>query len=136
VLRKKITKTETPPNPVQNLEEILGDPPAQASEVTPLETIPIANNEAISNYNSPIINEEIQHTIDRQANEGKIELPVDVTDEQRRQQESLSFGTSRTPAMPTFATQPKKYGTGGDIGFGTNSHWRQAELIEMKRLQG
>lgn len=28
VLRQKVKQTDTPPNPVQNIEEILGDPPA------------------------------------------------------------------------------------------------------------
>lgn len=76
-------KCDSPQASVQNIEEILGEPPAP--EATPYETIPITNNEAISNYNSPLINETIQQSIEKQANEGKIELPVDLTEEQKRQ---------------------------------------------------
>jgi hypothetical protein len=55
---------------------------------------------------------------EQEANANKIEIQVDLTEEQKRQQESLSFGATKLP---------KK-----GIGYGQNSFKNQAELIEMK----
>jgi hypothetical protein len=73
VLRQHFKKVQSPEHVSQSLEEVLGEQHI-ASEVTPLETIPITNNEAISNSSSPIVNEKLQHILEEQANEGKISL--------------------------------------------------------------
>jgi len=52
----------------------------------------IKNNEAISNSSSPLENEQIQRDIEIEANAGKIELQVELTEEQQKQQDTLSFG--------------------------------------------
>ena len=57
-----------------------------------------------------------------------------MTEEQIKQQESLAFGTGRTPTIPIFAQQTKYLAPG--IGFGQNSLKKQAEFLEMKRKQG
>jgi len=64
--------------------------------------VTINNNEAISNSSSPLENEQIQRNIENEANAGKIELQIDLTEEQKKQQESLSFGASKSPIVANF----------------------------------
>lgn len=54
---------------------------------------PAIVDERLSNSNSPIENENIRRSLEQQADAGKIEIPVHLTDEQKLQQDSLSFGT-------------------------------------------
>ena len=105
--------------PSQSIDEILGTQQDVPTKVTP---VPIANNDAISNSSSPIENEKLQKMKEEQENADKIEIQVEFTEEQQCQQESLQFGACKGPTK--------------GIGYGQNSFKNQAELIEMKKLQG
>lgn len=90
--------------PSQSIDEILGTQQEAPTKVTP---VPMANNEAISNSSSPIENEKLQQMKEEQENANKIEIQVELTEEQQRQQESLQFGTCKGPTK--------------GIGYGQNS---------------
>lgn len=53
--------------------------------------------EAISNSSSPLENEKIKHSIEQQQNKDKIDLPVKLTEQQKKQEEKLAFGMNATP---------------------------------------
>ena len=59
---------------------------------------------------------------------GKIELCVELTEEQKKIQENILFGATKN----ALVTENKKQNSTG-IGFGQQSFQKQQELIEMKK---
>lgn len=76
------------------MSDILGDQLPKTSSLPP---VPLTNNEAISNSSSPIENEKLRKKIEIQQNLDRVELKVELTEEQRLQQEALSFGETKAP---------------------------------------
>ncbi len=74
----------------------------------------MVNHEAISNSSTPVENEKIQRKIETTLNQDKIDLVVELTEEQKKQEEILSFGTNKLPL-----TIANKKSSG--LGFGLNS---------------
>jgi len=71
----------------QAIEEMIGasqkEPDCQHSNVQETPAL-IANNEAISNGSTPIENDKIQRRQEQIKNEGRVDLPIELTDEQRK----------------------------------------------------
>lgn len=68
------------------------------------------NNEAISNSSSPLENEKIKNSLEQQRNKDKIDLPVELTEEQRKQEELLTFGQTKTPFCTSATSAASKRG--------------------------
>ena len=104
----------------------------------PEASIALANNEEkISNSSTPFKNEKIQRKARKSNAKNKIELNVEMTEEMKRQEQSLDFGATpysqkRTPVKSSVQTS-KNGGNQSGIGNGLNATQKQQEFINFKR---
>ena len=84
------------------------------------------NEEKISNSSTPIENEKLQSNYEKKQNKSKITLDIELTEEMKKQEESINFGINATPYSARSSSvnnlqnghvQQEQAG----IGFGVNS---------------
>ena len=106
------------------------------------EQVQITNNEdKISNSSTPMENEKLQRMASMQQAKNKIELNVEMTEEMKRQEQSLNFGgapfSSRTSVQNLNSSVPRGSkaisGDNQQNGHSPQSLKKQKELIEFKR---
>ena len=101
--------------------------------------------EKISNSSTPVINEQLEREARKSKKvKNKIELNVEMTEEMKRQEQSLNFGatpyssksisiTNTNPPPPHAAVQNASLAAAPGIGTGLNSVQRQREFILFKK---
>lgn len=85
-----------------DIEEILGLDESQKQDTrSAVEQVVVANNEEkISNSSTPEQNEKLQRKASQQRGKNKIELKVEMTEEMKRQEQSVNFGATPFGSKP------------------------------------
>ena len=115
-----------------DLEEILGEVSIADAEPQSAQIIIANNEEKISNSSTPMENEKIQRKARAKKGKNKIELNVEMTEEMKRQEQSINFGA--TPySSKSISVQNSIQQQQIGIGNGLDSMRKQKEFIEFKR---
>ena len=93
---------------------VVSEPPAEQPNQLSSQIRIVNNEEKISNSSSPIEKENLQRQEQETIAGEKIELNVEMTEEMKRQEQSVNFGASFYSQKSYFAHQ------NGGMGFGLN----------------
>ena len=104
-------------------------------QIQPSASIVIANNEEkISNSSTPLENEKLRRKASMLKTKNKIELNVEMTEEMKRQEQSLNFGATPYSSKSKSAVSASNTAANQNVvGNGVNALQRQKEFIECKQ---
>ena len=126
----------------EDIEDILGCGDSQEGIKSAAEQVQIANNEEkISNSSTPMENEKLRRQASQRKSRNKIELKVEMTEEMKRQEQSVNFGatpySSKTVSVQNSLAPSKSHNETTNqqngIGTGPNAIQKQQEFIEFKK---
>ena len=126
----------------EDIEDILGCGDSQEGIKSAAEQVQIANNEEkISNSSTPMENEKLRRQASQKKSRNKIELKVEMTEEMKRQEQSVNFGatpySSKTVSVQNSLAPSKSHNETTNqqngIGTGPNAIQKQQEFIEFKK---
>ena len=108
---------------LRNIQDLVGP-----IEDNAIESQGIPNLTAITNPNSPLENEKLQHELEEKQNMGRIDLDVKLSEEQIQAAEKLKFGGASNNKK-----QKKAKESNDIVGMGLNYKKNQQSLIEFKK---